>query len=101
MKIAVLLNKSQLFEVKIYNGYKRCAHSKPWLWKLGWMRDYGVTPLSTIFDLQHGGQFYCWRNPENIADLPQVTDKLYHIMLYRLSGIRTHNVSGDMYSLHR
>jgi len=38
--------------------------------------------------------------PRENTDLPQVTDKLYHIMLHPLSGIRTHNVSGDRYRFH-
>ena len=31
-----------------------------------------LTPHSTIFQLYHGDQFYCWRKPV------KVTDKLYH-----------------------
>jgi hypothetical protein len=53
----------------------------------------------TLFQLYPGGQFYWCRKPDypvKTIDLPQVTDKPYHIMLL-LSGIRSHNDSGDRY----
>jgi len=66
-----------------------------------------LTPLSTIFQSYCGGHFISVGNRSTRRKLPTCHKLLtnYHIMLYRvplaMSGIRTHNFSGDKHWLQR
>jgi hypothetical protein len=65
-----------------------------------------LSPLSTIFQLYHGGQFYWWRQPrawgENHRPVASHWKTLSHNVVHLvLIEIQTHNISGDKHRLHR
>jgi hypothetical protein len=65
-----------------------------------------LTSLSTMFQLYHGSQFYCWRKQEYQRKPPtcshwQTSSHNVVSSTPHLSGIRTHNISGDRHWLHR
>jgi hypothetical protein len=79
--------------------------SLPFIW-FGCLVLWCLTPLSTIFQLYRGGQFYWWRKPEKPAENHQPTTSHWQTLSLNvahlaLSGIRTHNINGDRHRLHR
>ena len=76
-----------------------------------WFMVFNAT-FNNKFQLYRGGQFYRRRKPEypektgvpggnrRTRRKPEDPEKTKSL-LYRLSGIRTHNISGDRYCLHR
>ena len=82
----------------------KCKNKLPYLNKsrrsfISGLSLWCLMPLSTIFQLYRGGQFYCLTKQEYLektTETPLVTDKL-HKSTPRLSRIRTRNVSGDQH----
>jgi hypothetical protein len=79
--------------------------SLPFIW-FGCLVLWCLTPLSTIFQLYRGSQFYWWRKPQKPRENHQPTTSHWqtlslNVVHLALSGIRTHNINGDRHRLNK
>jgi hypothetical protein len=81
-----------------FQQYHRLTSSIITIWRFVW---WCLTPLSTIFQLYRGGQFYCWRKPEYhrpVANLSHWQTWSHNVASSApaLGGIRTHNLKDNI-----
>ena len=75
--------------LKYASGF--CSHPNSNMFHLAY-DVWCLTPLSPIFQLYRGGQFYSWRKPEypeKTTDLPQVTDVIVYDIYIRCKYIKS------------